>query len=76
VGFARLAADTFAAGPTSGQFITAANSTAPFDHQQPVQGFSSVLRATKGDFLAMPDNGFGQKENSADFVLRLYRILA
>jgi hypothetical protein len=74
-GFARLAADTFAAGPTSGQFITPANSTAPpFDHEQPVQGFSSVLRATKGDFLAMPDNGFGQKSNSADFVLRLYRI--
>ena len=73
-GFARLPADTFAAGPTSGQFITAANRTAPFDHKQPVQGFSSVLRATKGDFLAMPDNGFGQKNNSADFVLRLYRI--
>jgi hypothetical protein len=74
-GFARLAADTFAAGPTSGQFITPANGTAPpFDHKQPVQGFSSVLRATDGDFLAMPDNGFGQKENSADFVLRVYRI--
>jgi hypothetical protein len=74
-GFARLAADTFAVGPTSGQFITPANSTAPpFDHKQPVQGFSSVLRATNGDFLVMPDNGFGQKDNSADFVLRLYRI--
>jgi hypothetical protein len=73
-GFARLEADTFAAGPTSGQFITTANNTAPFDHKQPVQGFSSVLRAAGNDFLAMPDNGFGQKSNSADFVLRLYRI--
>src|SRR5262245_24671762 len=73
-GFARLDADTFAAGPTSGQFITTTNNTAPFDHKQPVQGFSSVLRAANGEFLVMPDNGFGQKGNSADFVLRLYRI--
>src|SRR6185436_19423363 len=32
-------ADTFAPGPTSGQFITAANSRVPpFDGKQPVQG--------------------------------------
>src|SRR5262249_7900169 len=42
--------------------------------KQPVQGFSSVLRASNGDFLAMPDNGFGAQGNSADYVLRVYRI--
>jgi hypothetical protein len=53
-GFASLRGDTFAAGPTTGQFITTTNGRTPFDHKQPVQGFSSVLRAADGDFLAMP----------------------
>ena len=75
VGFARLPADTFAAGPTSGQFITAANKRVPpFAGAQPVQGFSSVLRSPSGEFLAMADNGFGAQTNSADYVLRFYRI--
>jgi hypothetical protein len=73
--FASLPADTFAPGPTSGQLITPANGRIPpFEDKQPVQGFSSVLRASGGDFLAMPDNGFGAKENSADYVLRVYRL--
>jgi hypothetical protein len=46
----------------------------PYIDKQPDQGFSSVLRAPNGDFLAMPDNGFGAKDNSPDYVLRLYRI--
>lgn len=75
VKFASLPADTFAPGPTSGQFITPANSrTPPFLNKQPVQGFSSVLRTSNGDFLAMSDNGFGAKPNSPDYVLRMYRI--
>jgi hypothetical protein len=73
--FAALPADTFAAGPTSGQFITPANGrTPPFVDKQAVQGISAVLRASKGDYLVMCDNGFGAKNNSADFVLRVYRI--
>ena len=75
VQFASLPADTFAPGPTSGQFIAPANGrTPPFDQRQPVQGVSSVLRASNGDFLVMSDNGFGAKDNSADYVLRVYRI--
>ena len=75
VRFASLAADTFAPGPTSGQLIAPANNRVPpFVNKQPVQGFSSVLRAAAGDFLAMSDNGFGQKVNSPDYVLRVYRI--
>jgi hypothetical protein len=74
-GWAVLPADTFAIGPTSGQFISPSNGrTPPFPQMQPVQGFSSVLRAGNGDFLVMSDNGFGAKGNSADYVLRIYRI--
>jgi len=73
--FAALPADTFAPGPTSGQFIMPANGRVPpFSDKQPVQGFSSVLLDHNGDFLVMSDNGFGAKENSPDYVLRVYRI--
>jgi hypothetical protein len=74
VGFASLSADTLAPGPSSGQLIAPANGRIPPFAGQPVQGFSSVLRASNGDFLAMPDNGFGAKPNSPDYVLRVYRI--
>ena len=75
VKFASLPADTFAPGPTSGQLIAPANGRIPpFVDKQPVQGFSSVLRTSEGDFLAMSDNGFGAKPNSPDYVLRVYRI--
>jgi hypothetical protein len=74
-GFASLPADTFSPGPTSGQFIAPANGRIPpFIGKQPVQGFSSVLRLSGGDFLVMSDNGFGTKETSPDYVLRLYQI--
>ncbi len=74
-GFAKLPADTYAQGPTSGNLILPANGRVPpFDGKQPVQGVSSVLPGRDGDFWVMPDNGFGAKENSPDFVLRVYRI--
>ena len=73
---AKLPADTFAPGPTSGQFITGNTNgrVPPFIDKQPVQGISSVLAGPRGDFWVMGDNGFGAKDNSADYVLRLYRI--
>jgi hypothetical protein len=75
VKFAALPADTFSPGPTSGQFIGPANGrTPPFPDRQPVQGVSSVLPAGHDEFLVMSDNGFGAKNNSADYVLRFYRI--
>ena len=75
-GFARFPADTYAPGPTSGQFITGNTNgrIPPFVDKQPVQGISSVLPGPGRDFWVMPDNGFGAKDNSADYVLRLYRI--
>lgn len=75
VGRAILPADTFSYGPTSGQFIEPSNGrTPPFVNQQPEGGFSSLQSAPDGDFYALCDNGFGTKANSADFVLRIYRL--
>lgn len=71
-----LPAATFAPGPPSGQFIGAGpfnGVTVPFA-SQPVQGFSAVLPAEKGSFWVMPDNGYGAKANSSDFLLRVYHV--
>lgn len=75
-GRAVLAADTFRPGPTSGQFINARNGrTPPFADRQPIQGFSAVIPTHEpGIYLALSDNGYGAKRNSADYVLRLHRI--
>jgi hypothetical protein len=75
VGFAVLPADYFIDGPTSGQFIEPANGRRPpFANRQPVQGFSALINGDEGAFLALPDNGFGTRENSADFLLRVYEL--
>jgi len=77
VGRAVLPADTFRAGPTSGQQLGTApinGFTPPFINRQPVQGFSAVHDNRDGSFLVMCDNGFGAMENSSDFELRVYRI--
>lgn len=75
-GFAVLPADTFAPGPTSGQFTNPANGRVPpYVGAQPVQGFSGVLSGpAPGTFHVMPDNGFGAKGNSADALLRMYAV--
>lgn len=73
-GRAILPADTFAPGPTSGQYITSNLRAVPFRDKQPVQGFSAIAKNDDGTFWVMADNGFGAIENSADFNLRVYRI--
>lgn len=79
VGFASLPAQTFAPGPPSGADngmggpISANGITGPFDGQ-PVQGFSGVQFADNNSFWFLSDNGFGSKANSADFLLRAYRV--
>ncbi|GAB2623486.1 hypothetical protein GCM10009696_31430 [Kocuria himachalensis] len=71
---ATLSADHLAEGPPSGADATPANGrTGPFDGQV-IPGFSAMVDNGDGTFWAMPDNGFGNQENSADFLLRLYRI--
>ncbi|HEY9804417.1 MAG TPA: esterase-like activity of phytase family protein [Leptolyngbyaceae cyanobacterium] len=73
VGFASLNADTFAEGPPSGNGISGNGRTGPFPGQ-PVQGFSAVQFANSNTFYFLADNGYGAKNNSADFLLRLYRV--
>ena len=71
---ATLSADFLAPGPPSGALATPANGrTGPFPGQV-IPGFSGMIDNGDGTFWAMPDNGFGAKGNSADFLLRLYHI--
>jgi glycerophosphoryl diester phosphodiesterase len=73
-GRATLSADYLAPGPPSGALAAPANGrTGPFAGQV-IPGFSGMVPNGDGTFLAMPDNGFGAKGNSADFLLRLYDI--
>jgi hypothetical protein len=74
LGRAILASDAYQPGPISGTFITPNNGVVPPFPGQPIPGFSAVLDAGGGEYLGMPDNGFGAKTNSGDFLLRLYRI--
>jgi len=73
-GFTTLPADTLMPGPDSGQFISQLpNATAAFKGQV-VQGFSAIIPDGNGSYLVLSDNGFGGRENSADFLLRIYCI--
>lgn len=75
IGYAELPADTFIPGPTSGQFILPSNGrTPPFENQQPVQGFSALIDNGDGTYLALSDNGFGRRSNSADYLLCMYVV--
>ncbi len=72
VGWAEMPMHTFAQGPTSGQFNFGADVSG---NQQVVQGFSAVLQAdAENHFYFLTDNGFGEKSNSADALLRLYEV--
>src|SRR5262245_69051 len=74
VELAKLSADFIAPGPPSGAQATPANGrTGPFPGQV-IPGFSAMIDNGDGTFWAMPDNGFGAKNNSADFLLRLYHV--
>lgn len=76
VGWAKMPANTFADGPTSGQFASGAGGNPlPLLNKQPVQGFSAVLNGpSAGSYLFMPDNGFGTQGNSGDTLLRMYAV--
>ncbi len=71
---ATLSADYLAPGPPSGALSTPANGRTPPYPGQVIPGFSGMVDNGDGTFWAMPDNGFGTKANSPDFLLRLYRI--
>jgi len=65
---------TYAAGPDSGKAVSGANGIYPPFKGQPVQGFSAALKNEDGSYMAMADNGFGTQDNSADFLLRIYKL--
>ena len=70
-----LSADTFTPGPTSGQFIDPVNQRQPpFTGQQPVQGFSALIKGENGSYVVLSDNGFGSRGNSSDYLLSIYHI--
>lgn len=74
LGRAILPADAYQPGPPSGAAVAPNNGVTPPFPGQPIPGFSAILDAGRGEFWGMPDNGYGAKGNSADFLLRLYRI--
>ncbi|TBR58727.1 glycerophosphodiester phosphodiesterase [Westiellopsis prolifica IICB1] len=77
--YSSLPADTYADGPPSGQndgngkVISGNGRTGPFPGQ-PVQGFSGVQFADSDSYWFLSDNGFGGQTNSADYLLRVYKI--
>jgi hypothetical protein len=79
VGRAVLPVQTYAGPPTSGAFVVPGPGTIngisfPLPGQ-PVEGFSAIVEGRRpGEFLAMPDNGFGGKANSVDFLIRAYYL--
>jgi hypothetical protein len=73
-GYAVLPADTFAAGPPSGAWRQADTLGTPQFPSQPVQGISSLAAISAGEWWALSDNGFGTRLNSADYLLRIYRL--
>ncbi|WP_336943674.1 esterase-like activity of phytase family protein [Acinetobacter modestus] len=76
IAFATLPVATYAAGPDSGKAVSGANGIYPPFKGQPVQGFSAALKNDDDSYMAMADNGFGTQDNSADFLLRIYKIKA
>jgi hypothetical protein len=51
-------------GPPTGAYLPS----------QPIQGISAVIPGTPGNWWALADNGFGARENSADWQLVIYRL--
>ena len=79
VGRAVLPVETYAGPPESGRFVIPGEGTRngidfPLA-EQPVEGFSGIVDGRhRGEILAMPDNGFGGKANSVDFLIRAYHL--
>ncbi|MFK4851222.1 esterase-like activity of phytase family protein [Microbacterium sp. ZW T6_19] len=74
VAWAELSADFLADGPPSGALASPGNGRQGPWGGQVIPGFSAVIDNGDGTFWAQPDNGFGAKGNSADFLLRSYLV--
>ncbi len=77
IGRAVLPVETYASGPPSGTLLPPGvvnGITFPLP-SQPVEGFSAIVDGRRaGEYLAMPDNGYGAKSTSRDFLIRAYYI--
>ncbi|MDO9354677.1 MAG: esterase-like activity of phytase family protein [Solirubrobacteraceae bacterium] len=76
VGRATISATLFLPGPISGTALgtTPVNGVTPPFAGQPIPGFSGILQEPDGTILGLPDNGFGAKANSADYLLQLQYV--
>jgi glycerophosphoryl diester phosphodiesterase len=75
IGRAVLPVETLAPGPPAGAGATSNNGIVFPLPSQPVEGVSAIVAGRRsGGYLAMPDNGFGNKANSFDFLIRAYHI--
>ncbi|MEP7202419.1 MAG: esterase-like activity of phytase family protein [Ilumatobacteraceae bacterium] len=82
IGRAVLPVETYAPGPPSGAGVVSPGQTETVINgvhfptpSQPVEGFSAIVAGRhRGEYLAMPDNGFGGKTNSGDFLIRAYYL--
>ncbi len=76
VGIAVMDAEQFVPGPGSGHFIEPANGVVPpFSAKQPIQGISALdYDPERRRWLGLIDNGFGSRENSADYLLRVVEL--
>lgn len=63
-------ANTFVGDP---KYPRASGGTLPMKGQS-VQGLSGIVSLGKGEFLALTDNGFGNKVNSQDALLMVHRL--
>jgi hypothetical protein len=60
-------------GPVSGSFVTPnLGIVPPFVDGQPIPGWSGLLDNGDGTFTALPDNGYGSKANSSDYIIGVY----
>lgn len=72
-GIAILPAHSFVDGPISGQLIESSNGVPVPFLSQPLQGFSDLIFHQQR-WLAIADNGFGSKQNSADHLLMVFQL--
>lgn len=64
-------------GPASGNFVTPnLGVVPPFAGGQPIPGWSGLLDNGDGTFTALPDNGYGSKANSSDYIIGVYTVSA
>lgn len=76
VGRAVVPVETYTPGPPSGAsqapVVNGINFPTP---SQPFEGISSLIDGRRsGEYLAMPDNGYGGKATSTDFLIRAYYV--